>query len=327
MTWRLIPLLLALLAPLTARAEDLTVQLRGPALAESAGFLWAQARGLYAAEGLQVTLLPADEAPPFETLARGAADLTVEWLPAALVAREHGLPVVNVAQVFARPALRLTCLRDSGVETAADLRGRTVASAFRGTEYPLLAWLNRLGLKTDDSLSGVALLAQWPAASEMLRHHQAACVGSFSYDPLPGEGLVLLDPAAQGAATLEDGLYALPGSFAGPEDKDRLARFLRASMKGWHEAAANPEAAARLTLGPDPDPGALQRQTAMIAAIAPLLSPTGALDQVDYRRTVDSLRAGGASSVLRREPQGAFTPDISALASRPEPTTTAPVSE
>lgn len=324
MRWRLIPLLLALLAPLAARADTLTVQLRGPALAESAGFLWAQARGLYAAEGLDVTLLPADDAPPFETLARGAADLTVEWLPAALVARENGLAVVNVAQIFARPALRLTCRREAGVETAADLRGKTVANAFRGTEYPLLAWLNRLGLRPDDSLSGVALLAQWPGAAggaEMLRQHQAACAASFSYDPLPGEGLVVLDPATEGAATLEDGLYALPSILAHPEDKDRLARFLRASMKGWHEAAADPEAAARLLLGPDPDEGALRRQAAMIEAIAPLLSPTGALGEADYHRTVDILHKTGARPLLRQEPQGAYTRDVATLLAPAQPAT------
>ncbi|WP_323717412.1 ABC transporter substrate-binding protein [Paracoccus aminovorans] len=314
-------LLIALLAPLGVRAETLTVQLRGPALAESAGFLWAQARGLYAAEGLDVTLLPADDAPPFESLARGVADLTVEWMPMALVARENGLRVVNVAQILAQPAQRLTCRREAGVETAADLRGKTLANTFRGTEYPLLAWLNRLGLKPDDSLSGVALLAQWPGAAggaEMLRHHQAACATTLAYDPLPGDGLVVLDPATEGTATLEDGLYALPATLADPQAQDRLARFLRASMKGWHEAVADPEAAAGLILGPDPDAGALHRQAAMIEAIGPLLSPSGALDEDDYRRTVDILRAGSGQAILRRDPGDAFIAAVTTRMALPE---------
>jgi len=314
-------LLIALLAPLGVRADALTVQLRGPALAESAGFLLAQARGHYAAEGLQVTLLPADGAPPFESLARGAADVTVEWMPMALVARENGLPVVNLAQILAKPALRLTCTRDSGVAAAADLRGKTVASPFHGADYPLLAWLNRLGLKPDDSLSGVALLGQWPMAGEMLRHRQAACATTLAYDPLPGDGLVVLDPATEGAATLEDGLYALPATLSDPQAQDRLARFLRASMRGWHEAVADPEAAAGLILGPDPDAGALRRQAAMIEAIGPLLSPSGALDEGDYRRTVDSLRAGGGQAVLRRDPGDAFTSAVTARTALPEAAT------
>jgi NitT/TauT family transport system substrate-binding protein len=304
------PLLVALLAPLAARADTLNVQLRGPGLAESAGFLLAQAHGDYAAEGLEVTLLPADDAPPFESLARGAADVAVEWMPMALVARENGLPVVNLAQIMARPALRLTCTRDSGVTTAADLRGRTIASPFRGSEYALLAWLNRLGLKPDDSLSGVALLGQWPDAAEMLRQRQTGCASSMAYDPLPGDGLTVLDPAAGGAATLEDGLYALPATLSDARTQDRLERFLRASMKGWREAVADPDTAASLVLGPDPDPGALRRQSAMIAAIGPLLSPEGRLDPAAYAATVANLRAGGAGAVLRHDPQGATTDTV-----------------
>lgn len=316
-----LPLLIALFAPLAARADDLTVQLRGPALAELAGFLLAEKRGLYAAEGLQVTLLPADDAPPFESLARGAADATVEWMPMALIARENGLPVVNIAQILARPALRLTCSRDSGVAGAADLRGKTVSSPFRGSEYPVLAWLNRLGLKPDDSLSGVALLGQWPSASEMLRHRQTACASTLAYDPSPGDGLVVLDPATQGAATLEDGLYTLPATLSDPQAQDRLARFLRASMQGWHEAVADPDAAARAILGPDPDPGALHHQAAMITALGPLLSPQGVLDAQAYAATVATLRAGGAAAMLKRDPQGATSDAITARTALPGPPT------
>lgn len=305
-------LLIALLSPAAVCADALTVQLRGPALANSAGFLLAQARGLYADEGLTVTLLPADDAPPFESLARGAADVTVEWMPMGLVARENGLPVVNIAQLMAKPALRLSCTRDSGISGADDLRGKTLASPFHGSDYPLRAWLNRLGLKPDDSLSGVALLAQWPDAGQMLRHRQTACATTMAYDPLPGDGLMVLDPAAQGAATLEDGLYALPATLADAQAQDRLARFLRASMKGWHQAAADPQATARLILGPDPDAGVLERQAAMIASIGPLLSPDGALEPQSYAATVASLRTGAGAAVLKRDPQGATSDAITA---------------
>ncbi|WP_199259421.1 ABC transporter substrate-binding protein [Paracoccus binzhouensis] len=314
----LIPAMALILATaLGARAEGLTVQLRGPALAESAGFLMAETRGFYAEEGLEVELRPADTAPPFEAMARGAVDVAVAWMPPALVARENGLPLVNVAQIFARPALRMTCRADAGVASAADLRGKTLGSWFGGTEYPLLAWLNRLGLEPDDSLEGVALLAQWPGA-EMLRHKQAACISTLSYDPAQGEGLVRLDPRDQGADLLEDGLYVLPQHLAEPAARERLARFLRASMRGWREAVARPEETARLILGPDPDPGALRRQAAMLRGIAPLLSPGGALDEAAYRRTVEALRTGGAGAVLRHDPAAAFTHEISDLAARPE---------
>ena len=65
------------------------------------------------------------------------ADLAVEFLPVALLARENGLPLVNIGQPFALPALRLTCLREAGVQTAADLRGKTLGSDYRGQELAL----------------------------------------------------------------------------------------------------------------------------------------------------------------------------------------------
>ena len=117
------------------------MQLRGPDLAANAGYLLAEARGLYAQS--EVTLLPASGAPAFESLARGQAALAVEWMPTALVARENGLPVVNIGQVFGRPSLRLACRTDAGVTDAGQLRGKSVANWFSGTEFPLAGWLNR----------------------------------------------------------------------------------------------------------------------------------------------------------------------------------------
>lgn len=234
----------------------------------------------------------------------------------ALVARENGLPLVNVAQVFARPALRLTCRKDAGITGAADLRGKTIASRFDGDELALRAWLNRLGLQPDDSLVGVALLHQWPAG-DMLRQKQADCVTSASYDPDEAPGTVTLDPAGQGAAVLEDGLYTLATTLNAPGMEEQLARFLRASMKGWHEAAANPGDTARLLLGPDPDPGALARYGRALQGISAILSPQGRLDEAAYRRSLDNLLAGGGQAVLKRAPEAAFSHRVSDIAAQP----------
>lgn len=309
------------LAASGATAQDLVVQLKGPTLAASAGYLLAEARGYYAAEGLAVALRPPVDAPPFESLARGAADLAVEWLPTALVARENGLPAVNVAQVFAQPALRLTCNAKAGIHGAADLRGKSIGSDFAGAHLPLSAWLNRLGLKADESPTGVTLLRQWPG-TEMLRQKQAHCISTASYDQPLLPGTVTLDPAQQGAGVLEDGLYALAPALAAPDMQAQLARFLRASMKGWHEAMTDPEASARLLLGPDPDPGALAHQTRMLRGMAAVLSPDGRLNEAEYRRSIDNLLAGDGAAVLKRAPQGAFTHAISDIAAQTQASAT-----
>lgn len=319
-------LALTALAAQAAQAEDgaqeLVVQLNGPGLAESAGYRLALAHGYYAERGLQVTLHPAGDDIPLESLARGTADLAVEYLPVALVARENGLPAVNFAQPFARPALRLTCHAEAGVSSAADLRGRTLGSRFDGLEFALSAWLNRLGLRADDSLDGVAILKQWPDAAGMLHQRQVACIGSKIYVLPEIPDTVTLDPAVQGASVLEDGLYVLQDKLNDPQMRDRLTAFQEASMQGWHESARDPRAAAALILGPEADPGALERQTRAITGIAALLSPDGSLDEGDYNRSVDNLLTGGADAVLHRPPQGAFTPEISRALKLPATTAT-----
>lgn len=300
-----------------ALAQPLAVQLKGPGLAGNAGFLLAEAQGLYTDAGLEVRLLPPSDAPPFKSLARGAADLTVEWMPAALLARENGLPLVNIGQILARPSLRLACRADAGIGDAAGLRGKSVASWFEGAELPLEAWLNRAGVPQAE----VTLVRQ-SDGPEMLRQRQADCVSTRSF-AVPDDAdtaadttldAVSLDPGP--AATLEDGLYALDAALADPAMRDGMARFLRASMAGWRAAAADPAGTARLLLGPDPDEGALARLTDALRGMSPLLGD-GRLDDAAYRQTVEALRAGGADAVLRRAPENAFTHKISDLAAKP----------
>lgn len=305
----LIPAALALLAT-SAEAGDLVVQLRGPDLAANAGYLLAEAQGFYDQAGVAVTLLPPSAAPPFESLARGQAVLAVEWLPTALVVRENGLPVVNIAQPFARPSLRLACRADAGISTAADLPGKTVASWFAGAEFPLTGWLNRAQLAQD----AVTLVPQGAAdGAEMLRQRQADCVSARSF-ALAGLGdAVLLDPARNDAALLEDGVYTLAATLNDPAMHEPMARFLRASLEGWRAATDDPEASARLLLGPDPDEGALQRLTESLREIAPILGE-GALDEAAYLRSADTLRAGGPDAVLADPPGAAFSHQISDMA-------------
>ena len=112
----LIALAAALLAAPAWAAEGLVLQLKDGEPAGSAGYLVARDRGYYAAEGLDVTIRPGRPgAEPLDALAAGATDLAVERMPAALVARERGLPVVNIAQPAGPEGLALVCWRRAGI--------------------------------------------------------------------------------------------------------------------------------------------------------------------------------------------------------------------
>lgn len=240
---------------------------------------------------------------------RRKADLVVEFLPVALLARENGLPLVNIGQPFALPALRLTCLREAGVQTAADLRGKTLGSDYRGQELVSSGWVNKLGLRADDSLEGVSILRQWPDdAAGMLRQKQAACISTTSYDA-PGEPGGTVEPGSRrsGGRRARGRDLCLAGQAARSGHARPVCAFPARQHEGLARGGSRPRGQ-RLadSAGSDPDPEALKRQTRAIKGIAPLLSAQGAPDDAAYRRSVAILRAGGDAAVLRADPQNAY---------------------
>ena len=299
--------------------ERVTLQLKWVTQAQFAGYYAAQARGFYGRADLDVRINPGgpDIAPP-QVVAGGGADVIVEWMPAALASRERGVPLVNIAQPFKRSGLMLTCRAETGIRTPADLRGRTLGVWFSGNEYPFLAWMARLGYRTDGSPRGVRVLRQGFDV-DLLLQRQADCISAMAYNEywqVIGGGfrpdrLTAFRYEDQGVATLEDGLYVLESSLSDAAFVRRMARFVRASMQGWDWARQNQDAAAQIVL--DNDASGAQttaHQRRMMGEVARLLDTgsNGRLDPADYERTVRILlSSGGDQPVITRRPAGAWT--------------------
>jgi len=113
----------------------------------------------------------------------------------------------------------------------------------------------------------------------------------------------------QGVATLEDGIYVLESALEDAAFKDRMVRFVRASMKGWKWAEANPDDAAEIVLENDATGAQTEKhQKRMMGEIAKLTAgSSGALDPADYERTVQTLLKGGSDPVITMAPEGAWT--------------------
>src|SRR6202051_1838988 len=141
----------ALLAAGAAHAADkLTLQLKWVTQAQFAGYYVAKDKGFYKDAGLDVTIKAGGpDINPSQVIAGGGADVIVDWMPSALATREKGVPIVNISQVFQRSGMELTCRKDSGIKTPADFKGKTLGVWFAGNEYPFLAWMSKLGLKTE----------------------------------------------------------------------------------------------------------------------------------------------------------------------------------
>jgi NitT/TauT family transport system substrate-binding protein len=96
---------------------------------------------------------------------------------------------------------------------------------------------------------------------------------------------------------------------ADPAFEDKMVRFVRASMKGWKEAEANPDEAAMIVLENDATGAQTEaHQKRMMGEIAKLTAGSnGALAEEDYKRTVAALMSGGSDPVITKEPEGAWT--------------------
>ena len=120
------------------------------------------------------------------------------------------------------------------------------------------------------------------------------------------EDLIVFNYSAMGNDLLEDGLYAMEDKLADPAFKDKMVRFVTASMKGWEYAIANPDEAAGIVMdngGQDEN-----HQKRMMGEVAKLIGePDAKLIPAAYERTAKALLD---QKIITKEPSGAWTSEI-----------------
>ena len=303
-------------------ADDVTLQLKWVTQAQFAGYYVALEKGFYEDEDLDVTIKPGGpDIAPEQVIAGGGADVIVDWMAAALAARERGVELVNIAQPFKNSGLLLTCLKETGIASPDDFPGHTLGVWFYGNEYPFYAWMAKLDLPTDGSAEGVEVLKQAFNVDPLIQK-QADCISTMTYNEygqvldagIPESELTVFNYRDEGVGMLEDGLYVMGDNLSDPAFVDKMTRFVRASMKGWKWAEENPDEAAEIVIEYD-DTGAqtLEHQQYMMGEVAKLTAGSnGALDVDDYNETVHTLLSAVSpdNPAITKEPEGAYTLEI-----------------
>lgn len=316
----LIAAALAGLSSAASAADKLTLQLKWVTQAQFAGYYVAQDKGFYKDAGLDVTIKAGGpDINPTQVIAAGGADVIVDWMPSALATREKGVPLVNIAQIYQKSGMMLTCRKDAGINSPSDFKGHTLGVWFAGNEYPFLAWMSRLGLSTSGSSPDVTVLKQGFNVDPLLQK-QAACISTMTYNEywqlieagMKPEELNVFKYQEQGVATLEDGLYTTEKALSDPKMVEKLAKFLKATEKGWEYAAAHQDEAVQVVLAND-GTGAqtAEHQTTMMAEVAKLIGGgakgIGYLDPADFDRTVSILMSGNSAPVISKKPEHAYS--------------------
>jgi NitT/TauT family transport system substrate-binding protein len=295
--------------------------------AQFAGYFVAIDKGFYAEEGLDVTVLDGGNVNPTVQVASGNADFGTDWIANMLVQREQGLDVVQIAQVFQDSGYRLVALRDSGIESIADLAGRRVGVWGFGNEFVTQAVFAAEGFTSDLDPTVTnpdvnAIVYAFDPALVFPDQVDAASAMTYNeLDQIIGLGygldrLNVLDPADIGANLLEDLIFTRPDVLAstnfkgsGLSGREVAERFVRATLRGWQYAVENQDEAVFIVLGFCGDTCAgsgstqspLIHQTWQMARVAELVRPTagtvlGEISRASFERSVSLLNDVGLLS-------------------------------
>ena len=176
---RVITVLALLLLPLPAQAaEKLTVLLDWFVNPDHAPLIVAKERGMFKAAGLEVELVPpADPSAPPRLVAAGQADLAISYQPQLHVQVDQGLPLTRIGTLAETPLNALVALEKSGINSLADLKGKTVGFSVGGFEDAVLGAM----LKTVDlSLEDVTLVnINFALSPSLITGKVDAVIGAF----------------------------------------------------------------------------------------------------------------------------------------------------
>ncbi len=240
------------------------------------GFYVAQERGYYAEEGLEAEVIPVSSSEDMDAtpgkVARGEIDFGVGGLAGLLTHQSE--PVTIIAAIYQYSPSALFARRDSGIVTLADLAGRTVAVKSDSWQTAIIALLELHGLALDD-------IEQVRSGFDMTPFYEGEVevwAGFLTNEVVRarqrGLDLVTFPLYEYGVKHGDNMVYT--GREALNADPDRAERFLRATLRGWEWAAANPGEAVDIMLERFPEMAAdANFHLASFQASLPLMLPGG----------------------------------------------------
>jgi len=250
---------LALGGPGATRAQDgtrVTLALDWYPNANHAGIYVAQDRGYFDEAGIEVEIVvPSDPTTVLQTVGAGRDTFGISYQLEVLAARGQEVPVVSIAALVQHPLNCLMTLADSGIESPADLKGKSVAMAGLPADEAFLSTiLADSGLSMDDVelinvgydllpavLSGRAdaVIGVYWTHETILAEQEGHEVTYFRIEEwgVPDYYELVL-------VTGEDVLGSEPGT---------VSALLGALQRGYADAIADPDAALDLLIAASPD--------------------------------------------------------------------------
>lgn len=245
----------------------------GP-LGRHAFFYVAREKGYYQQEGLDVEILGGrGSAATIREVAAGAAAFGFADAGTLIMSRaKEGVPVKMIGVVYARPPHGLMALKSSGIRTAKDLVGKTLADTSASSNYLLFPAYARANGVDPQSVKWV--FTDFNSLPGLLVTKQVDAIGQFVMGKptlqrrVPNDDIVFLPYQAAGLDFYSNVVIA---SDATLRDKPELAAaFMRATVKGMRDAFANPGEAGVIMQKSLPllEPSLIAAETTIVAELA-----------------------------------------------------------
>jgi NitT/TauT family transport system substrate-binding protein len=305
------------------------LQLQWFTQAQFAGYFAALDKGYYSEQGLDVQILEGGvDIVPQTVLAQGQADYAVAWVPKALASREQGAGITEVAQIFQRSGTYQVSWANSGISSAANLKGKKVGNWGFGNEFELFAGMTRAGLDPGKDVTLVqqqfdmqALLRKDIDAAQAMSYNEYAQLLEAK-NPATGElykpsDFTVINWNDAGTAMLQDAIWANTEKLSNDKAyQDTTVKFLTASLKGWAYCRDNPQPCRDIVVAKGSKLGAshqLWQMNEVNKLVWPSPNGIGLLDEAAWNSTVDlslNTKNQDGQTVLTKKPEGtAFTND------------------
>lgn len=246
--------LLVVASQTTALAQELKkfagVTAQGGPTAQMFPIFMAMEKGFYVEEGLDVTLnYSKGSSDAARQLAAGNVDWGIFSSAATMQTVQRGFPLKAIMQIYYPDTFDIVVPADSPVQTMADMKGKTIGlSDLAGGEVPMTrASIVEAGLQEGADVKLVVAGEGDPTTIRSFTEDRIQAYAGAKRDLLliPAQGIPTrsITPAAI-AAFPGDALSVTAETFEA--DPETLAKFVRATLKGWAWGMANSDAAFEL---------------------------------------------------------------------------------
>ena len=220
--------------------DKTSLRLKWVCQAQFAGYYSALKQGYYEKEGLSVTIDPAGpNISPIQSVVSGVNEFGIAGAEQIITAIDNGVPIVAIAVMYRETPEALVSKKEANIKEPKDLKGKIVGVVYENDEnlYRLFlknSGVNEKSIKEVPAITGISQIMTGQVDAKMAYEMNDAILLQ-----LEGEEVNLLRFRDYGVKVYADTIFTTKEMVE--KHPEKVKKFLKASIKGWEYAIANPE--------------------------------------------------------------------------------------